>query len=298
MDLVYRLNKHSKLSRLFRRFFQFLTYPMFGAMVKLAIFRHDMEIIHKDRFTEVYKHRPFDTPLITVSNHHSCLDDFILFGSLLSLFDLTDVDRYRWTLAAVDICFTNPRDCFFFTWGKGIPVWRRVRDPRSLRLISTGGGVDQPSMNFAVDLLNRGKWVHVFPQGRVIQPYERDEESHIRLRWGIGRLIADLKTTPIVLPIWHCGLDQLNPSELPSTLKTLACILGKPRRLTIHVGEPIDLTRVRKELIHDFPNAFRSKDLRPLIHARLTETVQAALYKLKSATEKEHHNRIISGVSR
>ncbi|KAA3673982.1 monolysocardiolipin acyltransferase [Paragonimus westermani] len=138
----------------------------------------------------------------------------------------------------------------------------------------------------------------MFIQGRVVQPYERHKESRIRLRWGIGRLIADLKTTPIVLPIWHCGLDQLNPSELPSTLKTLACILGKPRRLTISVGEPIDLTHTRKELIHDFPNAFRSKDLRPLIHARLTETVQAALYKLKSTTEKEHQIRMISGVSR
>ncbi|VDP90525.1 unnamed protein product [Echinostoma caproni] len=149
MDLVFKLNNHSLMGKFLRLVFQPITYPILGAVVKLAVWRHNLKVIGKDRLMEAYKARPSRTPLITISNHHSCLDDFILFGTLLSLIDLMHVDRYRWSLTAVDVCFTNARDSFFFTWGHGIPVWR---------------GVYQPSMTFCLDLLNRGKWIHVYPQ--------------------------------------------------------------------------------------------------------------------------------------
>lgn len=88
MDLVFKLNKHSPMGTFIRRVFQPITYPIFGAVVKLAVLRHNLQIFGRDNFMGAYKGRPLHTPLITVSNHHSCLDDFILFGTLLSLFDL------------------------------------------------------------------------------------------------------------------------------------------------------------------------------------------------------------------
>ena len=27
----------------------------------------------------------------------------------------------------------------------------------------------------------------------------------MRLKWGIGRIIAEVKSTPVVLPFWHSG---------------------------------------------------------------------------------------------
>ncbi|TGZ61997.1 hypothetical protein CRM22_007679 [Opisthorchis felineus] len=294
MDLVYRLNRHSSPVSFLRAIFQPLTYPFFGALVKLALIRHHLMILNWDAFNRAYAHRPKRTPLITVSNHHSCLDDFMLFGSLLSLLDLTSVRRYRWTLTAVDICFTTKLHSFFFNWGKGIPVWRTVRDWKSGKLISKGGGVDQPSMNFSLDLLNRGDWIHVFPQGRIIHPYERDTETDIRLRWGVGRLIAESKVPPIVLPIWHCGFDTLNPSDPSDTLKTITYILGKPQCLTIGVGEPLDVCSLRKEMQDICDDHTVSDNRRSLVHARLTDIVQRKLYALKARTDKEHQARLCS----
>ena len=63
----------------------------------------------------------------------------------------------------------------FFLNGKVLPVRR-------------GRGVEQPIMSLAADLLHRGDWVHVFPEGRVnfsggVGP----------CRWGVGKLICDAK---------------------------------------------------------------------------------------------------------
>lgn len=76
-------------------------------------------------------------------------------------------DKLRWSGTAVDICFINKLHELFFKSGKGVPLWRRVRDPKTQQDILPGLGVDQPSMDFCVDLLNAGRWVHFFPQVRV-----------------------------------------------------------------------------------------------------------------------------------
>ncbi|TPP67758.1 Tafazzin [Fasciola gigantica] len=292
MDLVYKLNNHSSVSAFTRRVFQRITYPIFGAIVKLAVWRHNLQIIGRDHLMEAYKRRPLHTPLITISNHHSCLDDFILFGTLLSLFDLMHVDRYRWSLAAVDVCFTNARDCFFFTWGQGVPVWRRVRHPKTKLILHPGGGLYQPSMDFCLNLLNRGKWVHMYPQGRVIQPYERHQEDTFRLRWGVGRLIAECREDPVVLPIWHCGFDELNPSDPPNIRSTLSRILGRPRCLTVQVGEAVRLDAVRQQVGSPAQLAQQSEASRSQVYAHVTQVVQDSLYSLKHNTEKTHSQRL------
>ena len=55
-------------------------------------------------------------------------------------------------------------------------------------------------MNEAIEQLNKGSWLHIFPEGKINM-----EKDYIRLKWGVGRLIADAAQAPVVLPFCHFG---------------------------------------------------------------------------------------------
>ncbi|EZA59612.1 Tafazzin-like protein [Ooceraea biroi] len=166
--------------------------------------------------------RPKNVPLITVSNHHSCFDDPGIWATLDFRHGI-DRRKIRWSLAAQDICFTNVWHSYFFMLGKCIPVVR-------------GDGVYQEAVDFCIERLACGEWVHVFPEGKVNMLKEE-----MRLKWGVGRLILESPVTPIVIPICHLGMDQVLPNEPPYMLK-----MGK--KVTMNYGEPIDFTDLLAEL--------------------------------------------------
>lgn len=105
-----------------------------------------------------------------------------------------NADKMRWSLAAHDICFTKDWHGKGFSLGKCVPIVR-------------GLGVQQRAVDFVIDRLNHsGDWLHIFPEGKINM--ERNEIQ--RLKWGVGRIISECRTKPIVIPFWHTGKLLIN----------------------------------------------------------------------------------------
>lgn len=111
-------------------------------------------------------------------------------------------------------------------FGKCIPVIR-------------GAGVYQPAVDLCIEKLALGHWVHIFPEGKVNMTKE-----DMRFKWGVGRIIYEAPVLPVIVPIWHIGMDTVLPNEPPYFLR-----LGK--KLTYNYGKPIDLSDLVSKLKQD-----------------------------------------------
>jgi hypothetical protein len=55
-----------------------------------------------------------------------------------------------------------------------------------------------------------------------------------RLKWGVGRLINESPKLPIVIPLWHIGMDDLLPNTPP--------YIPQPgKKILLNIGQPINL---------------------------------------------------------
>jgi monolysocardiolipin acyltransferase len=97
------------------------------------------------------KNREQGRALITVANHDSCLDDPLVISGSLPL-RLFRSEKCRWSLGAKEVCHKTELQKKFFCFGQVIPIIR-------------GDGIYQTAMNFAVEELKKGAWLHIFPEG-------------------------------------------------------------------------------------------------------------------------------------
>lgn len=169
-------------------------------------------------------------PIITVANHASTFDDPLLW-SVLPARMWWQPQYFRWALGAKEIVHINTFFEYFFTLGQTMPIVR-------------GNGIYQPVMDFALRILNKGAWLHVFPEGKVNQGIDLP-----RLKWGVGRLILESTLDPIIIPIWHHGMEDIMPLDQPQPLPHLW------KDLTVVFGDPLDVSDLvqayRKGILSD-----------------------------------------------
>lgn len=99
-------------------------------------------------------------------------------------------------------------------------------------------------------------------------------KENMRLKWGVGRMIYESPITPIVIPIWHIGMDDVLPNEPPYILKL-------KKNLTFNYGNPIDFSEVVKIL-----KERKASDMEA--RKEITDRIQEELLKLKAETEALH----------
>ncbi|CAG7882082.1 unnamed protein product [Brassica rapa] len=173
-----------------------------------------VQVYGLEKLHDALLNRPKNKPLVTVSNHVASLDDPFVIASLLPPKLLLDARNLRWTLCATDRCFKNPVTSAFFRSVKVLPV-------------SRGEGIYQQGMDIAISKLNNGGWVHIFPEGSRSRDGGKTMGSAKR---GIGRLILDADTLPMVVPFVHTGMQDIMPigASVPRIGKTVTVIIGDP----------------------------------------------------------------------
>ncbi|CDP17184.1 unnamed protein product [Coffea canephora] len=197
------------------RVLQAVAVPVFGNVCH--VFMHGLnrvQIYGAEKLHQAVLGRPENKPLVTVSNHVAAVDDPFVLAALLPRNVLLDAHNLRWTLCATDRCFRNPLTSAFFKYVKVLPV-------------SRGDGIYQKGMDVAISKLNRGEWVHIFPEGSR----SRDGGKTIGpIKRGVGRLILDADNVPIVLPFVHTGMQDIMPigAKLPRIGKTVTVLIGDP----------------------------------------------------------------------
>uniref|UniRef100_A0A7S1G2E3 Tafazzin family protein n=1 Tax=Bicosoecida sp. CB-2014 TaxID=1486930 RepID=A0A7S1G2E3_9STRA len=221
----------------------FAVWPVGIAERALMRILNRSEIIDHEKLTRFVDPAARDgRAMVTVANHVSTLDDPFLVTRLLPPSVFINPRLLRWSVCSEELCFFNDAIGTFFGVGRVIPITR-------------GGGILQPSLDTVAGKVREGQWVHFFPEGRVWQegglPLRDDDGRWCSvtgrcslpfakvgpIKWGIGRVIANAPKPPIVVPIFHLGLENVVPQDFKNDVKSMIPKIGN--RITAKVGDPV-----------------------------------------------------------
>ena len=93
---------------------------------------------------------------------------------------------------------------------------------------------------------------------------------------GVGRMIAEARIPPIVLPLYHVGMEDILPEIRPYIPRLF-------KRLTLLVGEPIDFTTLL--------NAQKTAQASAVVlRKQITDLLQETMSEMKTQAEVLHQN--------
>lgn len=271
-------------------------HTIFSKAVKRIELQNNNNNISKFKDTTDNDHvRTTFQPLLTYSNHISCIDDPVIWASLLPFsYYAIQTDTVRWSPAAVEICFSKPWHSAFFSLGKTFPIIRGV-------------GLDQPAMDYCLALLEFNQWLHLFPEGKVM----RDEKQQIIsnkdrgyiFKWGISKLILDYfrKSNNItkhleretlsqkilnILPFYHLGMDEILPVGRPYIPKFGKKITIVIRPSVIEMNSEFLNLILNNRSINSLNVKSKSND--EINRIKLTNYLEEEMEKLSDETKKLH----------
>mmetsp|Transcript_12636 Transcript_12636/g.18916 ORF Transcript_12636/g.18916 Transcript_12636/m.18916 type:complete len:322 (+) Transcript_12636:37-1002(+) len=184
------------------------------------------KVIDGHKLKEVaYKRKPEyrGRGMISVSNHVSAIDDPMLPSAMWTIPQMFWPFELRWVFCSIDRCFKKPWLGRVLTSTKVIPVER-------------GGGLEQFAIRFATEKLNKGEWIHLFPEGTR----SRDNGKSINpFKAGVGKLLTAPAKCPVVVPFYHHGMHNILPVGARNLRrgKTVHVIVGDPIFLEEFIAE-------------------------------------------------------------
>ncbi|AET39461.1 lysophosphatidylcholine acyltransferase Ecym_4408 [Eremothecium cymbalariae DBVPG len=232
--------------------------------------------------------------LVTIMNHMSVVDDPFLWG-VFPWRIYKDFDQVRWCLGARNICFQNRFLSTFFSLGKVLATDRFGAGPfqgsidASIRLLSPDDTLDlewepyrertMKAPEFVqsikkvsyVSPIARDKpsWLHVFPEGFVLQLQAPHSNSMRYFKWGVARMVLESTKAPIIVPIFGTGFEKIAPESAADTVVERYLPRNFGAEIKITVGDPIDdgiIEKYREEwrrLLEKYHDPKNPTDLTP-----------------------------------
>jgi len=247
------------------------TMLTFGLGAKLVLRGLNTTVVHGRENIDKVLSREAGKPLLSVINHKSCFDDPGIWGAVLSPRQLADNVGMRWGASASEVIFANMAFSTFWSLGKVVPIVR-------------GWGVNQPAMEFLLDRLNGGSWVNIFPEARV-----NANGEYIRYKWGVGRLMWDCSTAPLLLPVVHLGMDRVLPNPGPGEAQS--AIVRPGNLVTVNIGAPVDMADMLDKLRKAGVDAVEAR-------RSITQEVQDTMAKLYKETKEKHLENVTRWLAR
>ncbi|KAL3663949.1 hypothetical protein V7S43_010838 [Phytophthora oleae] len=259
--------------------------PIFGAATLASKFY--LQLLNRttvegvEHLIQQLERRPKGTAVITVSNHSATVDDPAVFANMTP-WKYALPWNGRWSLASQEYCYTKGKILAAAFFGaKTLPVKR-------------GAGIDHQMIQAIFDKVEEGAWVHIFPEGKIVQqealggrPSPRREEIG-RLKWGVGKLIARATTRPIVVPVYHYNMEQLMPQDEKNRLISLI-----PRTnldLGVIVGEPLSFDDLFERYADDHvvgSTPWETQEREKALYSAITRRIENALLALEKKTHRQ-----------